>query len=302
MTHSPQATSSPSIDQTDCVVRLTGPDAKKVLQGQTTADFESAQPGQHLFATFCNPKGRVLADVLAVVVQDDTLFLRGRRAVMTHLAEHLKPYLAFSKSTLEQTDWLVACERRDADSVHPVGAELTWEGESLISIQLSRGDFFLEHWRLPPLDASAAHVPAAPVSLAEVDLQTSRARIEMETIGAYLPQDLDYDLDGSVSFTKGCYTGQEIIARLHYRGTPKRRLHRAEVSSDAGVLPAGTVLTDEQGKTIGSIVNAVGTPDTQYLLIELIPAAAAGRVMVRNQPTALQSIAACHPSNDQSTD
>ena len=302
MTHLPQATSSPSIDQTDCVVRLTGPDAKKVLQGQTTADFESAQPGQQLFATFCNPKGRVLADVLAVVVQDDTVLLRGRRAVMTHLAEHLKPYLAFSKSTLEQTDWLVACERRDADSVHPVGAELTWEGESLISIQLSRGDFFLEHWRLPPLDASAAHVPAAPVSLAEVDLQTSRARIEMETIGAYLPQDLDYDLDGSVSFTKGCYTGQEIIARLHYRGTPKRRLHRAEVSSDAGVLPAGTVLTDEQGKTIGSIVNAVGTPDTQYLLIELIPAAAAGRVMVRNQPNALQSIAACHPSNDQSTD
>ena len=302
MTYSPQATSSPSIDQTDCVVRLTGPDAKKVLQGQTTADFESAQPGQQLFATFCNPKGRVLADVLAVVVQDDTVLLRGRRAVMTHLAEHLKPYLAFSKSTLEQTDWLVACERRDADSVHPVGAELTWEGESLISIQLSRGDFFLEHWRLPPLDASAAHVPAAPVSLAEVDLQTSRARIEMETIGAYLPQDLDYDLDGSVSFTKGCYTGQEIIARLHYRGTPKRRLHRAEVSSDAGVLPAGTVLTDEQGKTIGSIVNAVGTPDTQYLLIELIPAAAAGRVMVRNQPNALQSIAACHPSNDQSTD
>jgi len=55
-------------------VSLTGPDAKKVLQGQTTADFESAQPGQHLFATFCNPKGRVLADVLAVVVQDDTLF------------------------------------------------------------------------------------------------------------------------------------------------------------------------------------------------------------------------------------
>ena len=301
MTHSPQATSSPSIDQTDCVVRLTGLDAKKVLQGQTTADFESAQPGQQLFATFCNPKGRVLADVLAVVVQDDTVLLRGRRAVMTHLAEHLKPYLAFSKSTLEQTDWLVACERRDADSVHPVGAELTWEGESLISIHLSRGDFFLEHWRLPPLDASAAHVPAAPVSLAEVDLQTSRARIEMETIGAYLPQDLDYDLDGSVSFTKGCYTGQEIIARLHYRGTPKRRLHRAEVSSDAGVLPAGTVLTDEQGKTIGSIVNAVGTPDTQYLLIELIPAAAAGRVMVRNQPNALQSIAACHPSNDQST-
>jgi len=301
VTYSPQATSSPSIDQTDCVVRLTGPDAKKVLQGQTTADFESAQPGQQLFATFCNPKGRVLADVLAVVVQDDTLLLRGRRAVMTHLAEHLKPYLAFSKSTLEQTDWLVACERRDADSVHPVGAELTWEGESLISIQLSRGDFFLEHWRLPPLDASAAHVPAAPVSLAEVDLQTSRARIEMETIGAYLPQDLDYDLDGSVSFTKGCYTGQEIIARLHYRGTPKRRLHRAEVSSGTGVLPAGTVLTDEQGKTIGSIVNAVGTPDTQYLLIELIPAAAAGRVMVRNQPNALQSIAACHPSNDQST-
>lgn len=301
MTHSPQATSSPPINQTDCVMRLTGSDAKKVLQGQTTADFESAQPGQQLFAIFCNAKGRVLADVLAVVVQDDTVFLRGRHSVMARLAEHLKPYLAFSKSTLEHTDWLVGCERRDEDSTQTAGAEMVWDGESLSGVQLTRGDVFLEHWRSPALDARVTHLPAAPVSLAEVDLHTSRARIETETIGAYLPQDLDYDLNGSVSFTKGCYTGQEIIARLHYRGTPKRRLHRAEVLSFAGVLPAGTALTNEQDKTIGSVVNGLATADKQYLLIELIPTAAAAQVMVRNHPTALQSIAACHPSNDQST-
>ena len=194
-------------------MRLTGSDAKKVLQGQTTADFESAQPGQQLFAIFCNAKGRVLADVLAVVVQDDTVFLRGRHSVMARLAEHLKPYLAFSKSTLEHTDWLVGCERRDEDSTQTAGAEMVWDGESLSGVQLTRGDVFLEHWRSPALDARVTHLPAAPVSLAEVDLHTSRARIETETIGAYLPQDLDYDLNGSVSFTKGCYTGQGLLCQ-----------------------------------------------------------------------------------------
>ena len=67
---------------------------------------------------------------------------------------------------------------------------------------------------------------------------TARARVELDTIGAYLPQDLNYDLNGTVSFTKGCYTGQEIVARLHYRGTPKRRLYRAVIDDTGGTRGA----------------------------------------------------------------
>lgn len=280
-------------------MRMTGADARTVLQGQTTADFERARPGEHLFAIFCNPKGRVIADTLALVASEDTVFLRGRIPVMTQLANHLKPYLAFSKSTLEDTGWIVSCDRLKDQAEQAEGAQLSRHADVIIGAQVNRGHGFVEHWRSPEHEAPAAS--AALLSLAEVDLHTARARIEIETIGAYLVQDLDYDLNGSVSFSKGCYTGQEIIARLHYRGTPKRRLHRAVVRGSSEHLPPGIPLVDEQGKTVGSLVNAVALSSDLGALIELIPAAAAEKVLIKGQSAHLSAIEACHSASDQST-
>ena len=72
---------------TDLVMTLAGTDAIHFLQGQTTADFENAEPGALRFAAFCNPKGRVIADVLAVIVSAEHVMMRGRQAVMTALAQ-----------------------------------------------------------------------------------------------------------------------------------------------------------------------------------------------------------------------
>ena len=271
-------------------MRLSGSGGREFLHGQTTADFNDCGAGGLRYAAFCNPKGRVLADVLAVVVDDQEILLRGRATVMAALAEHLKPYLGFSRCSLTPTDWRIGCR---GGSTNEHYAELRFAESSLVAVTVPMGPEHTECW-------TAKHEcqkedPSDPLWL---EIKNQRARIESQTIGSYLPQDLDYDCNGTVSFTKGCYTGQEIVARLHYRGTPKRRLHRAETA--ASVL-AGDSLVNAEGKTVGSIVNHCLQDQTHELLIELIPEAAAGPIMLKGGHAELSQVTRCYGDKDQST-
>jgi hypothetical protein len=120
-------------------------------------------------------------------------------------------------------------------------------------------------------------------------------------MGAYLPQDLNYDLNGTVSFTKGCYTGQEIVARLHYRGTPKRRLYRALLNGTLDAIAPGARLSNATNRAVGSVVNRVSQGDLQQVLIELTPEAARDSVLLGEPTRALSAIQACYEEADQST-
>ena len=287
-------------EETDLVMTLAGADAINFLQGQTTADFENTEPGAVRFAAFCNPKGRVIADVLAIVVSNEEVMLRGRQAVMTALATHLKPYLSFSKSTLSDSHWRISCEKIGAQrSATEHAARLQYDADTLVRIDIPRSDDITESWRV---SGTAAHSQTAePLALAEVDIMTARARVELETIGAYLPQDLNYDLNGTVSFTKGCYTGQEIVARLHYRGTPKRRLYRAVIDDTGGTVAPGSRLSNASNRAVGSVVNHASIRGAQQALIELTPEAASDSILLEAPQHTLSAIEACYEESDHST-
>jgi len=287
-------------EETDLVMTLAGADAINFLQGQTTADFENTEPGAVRFAAFCNPKGRVIADVLAIVVSNEEVMLRGRQAVMTALATHLKPYLSFSKSTLSDSHWRISCEKIAAQtSATEHAARLQYDADTLVRIDIPRSDDITESWRV---SGTAAHSQTTePLALAEVDIMTARARVELETIGAYLPQDLNYDLNGTVSFTKGCYTGQEIVARLHYRGTPKRRLYRAVIDDTGGTVAPGSRLSNASNRAVGSVVNHASIRGAQQALIELTPEAASDSVLLEDPQHTLSAIEACYEESDHST-
>ena len=287
-------------EETDLVMTLAGADAIHFLQGQTTADFENTEPGAVRFAAFCNPKGRVIADVLAIVVSNEEVMLRGRQAVMTALATHLKPYLSFSKSTLSDSHWRISCEKIAAQtSATEHAARLQYDADTLVRIDIPRSDDMTESWRV---SGTAAHSQTTePLALAEVDIMTARARVEFDTIGAYLPQDLNYDLNGTVSFTKGCYTGQEIVARLHYRGTPKRRLYRAVIDDTGGTVAPGSRLSNASNRAVGSVVNHASIRGAQQALIELTPEAASDSVLPEGPQHTLSAIEACYEESDHST-
>ena len=285
---------------TDLVMTLSGADAIHFLQGQTTADFENAEPGAVLFAAFCNPKGRVIADVLAVVVSAEQVMVRGRKAVMAALAVHLKPYLSFSKSTLTDSDWCISCRTVDATEPTPGHTALVHhDADAIVRIEIPRGDDIIECWQGSV--SAAPRAATALLPLAEVDMKTARARVELDTMGAYLPQDLNYDLNGTVSFTKGCYTGQEIVARLHYRGTPKRRLYRALVKDTLDAIAPGARLSNAANRAVGSVVNRARQGDVQQVLIELTPEATSDSVLLGEPARTLTAIRACYEETDQST-
>ena len=268
----------------DIIVRLQGAGGAELLHGQTTADFKNPGAGDVRYAAFCDPKGRVLADVRAVVVSDTEILLRGRAAVIENLSAHLKPFLMFARATMTPTDWCISAEAAERGASV---ATLEYEADMLSAVVIPGEEGFSERWAPP---SHAEPNPAQP-DLSYFELQGARARIETETIGAFLPQDLNFDLNGTVSFSKGCYTGQEIIARLHYRGTPKRRLHRA--SADQVARP-GQALRNAEGQAVGSVVNVTHHQTRHQMLVELKPDAVASTIYLDNTDSTLNEIAQCH--------
>ena len=134
---------------------------------------------------------------------------------MAALAEHLKPYLGFARCSLTPTDWRIACYDGSKDE-HHVG--LRFAESSLVAVTVPMGREHTECWSAP--HESQSEDLSDPLWL---EINNQRARIETQTIGSYLPQDLDYDCNGTVSFTKGCYTGQEIVCLLYTSPSPRDR-------------------------------------------------------------------------------
>ena len=91
-------------------------------------------------------------------------------------------------------------------------------------------------------------------------LRTGSAEVVAETTDMFIPQMLNLDALGYISFKKGCYTGQEIVARAHYRGAVKRRMHHLQLSTTALPTP-GDAIQDSEGKAIGNIASAARVDD-----------------------------------------
>lgn len=254
----------------EALLLLEGPDSRTFLHGQTTADVAQSAPGAAIAGAFCDLKGRVLADFLAVVVTESRIVLRMRAAVASRLSEHLKKYLMFSKSTLTPLPGAVLGSA-GANGTESPSADATGEHQRSIDVGTSlltvpRWGTCAEYWQL-----------GGPAPQGNTDLDrwhclailAGEARIESATWGRYLPQDLNYDLRHWVSFNKGCYTGQEVIARLHFRGQPKRRLSVAQVVATASTEPGTPVFLEGAEQAAGSIVNAARDgADRQLVLVE----------------------------------
>lgn len=242
----------------DTILEFNGSDARTVLQGQTTRNFADAIEGSVLEGAFCDLKGRVIADFCAVIVSDDCILLRTNAEVATSLSAHLQKYLMFSKTklcTANMCAW--ACEIDHSSETSAVTGD---------AITVKRQGGMAEVW------TRGSSVPANAVSPDVYRirrLEQGDAKLTGETVGKYLPQDLNYDINGRVDFNKGCYTGQEIIARLHFRGEPKRRLRLLSLASQADIMPGEKVLSAE-GKSIGSVIEADVSGDTTLCLCEVV--------------------------------
>ena len=252
----------------DAVIEFSGLDVRSVLQGQTTKNFEKLPLNRAIDGAFCDLKGRVIADFTAVMTSDDRALLRTDGDVAQALKTHLAKYLMFSKTTLTLLTWNCwGCSH----SSPPMGSD--------DMIVVPRSALLYEVW---------CNNTCAPDHVITHDswryerFLRGEARICQDTMHQFLPQDLNYDLQGIIDFDKGCYTGQEIIARLHYRGSPKRRLSIVSVPGSIAPSVNDKVVDAGTSKTVGSIVEVAQTEAGWLCLSEVVVDAKDRTLQVRD--------------------
>lgn len=187
------------------LLKVSGRDAHKLLQGQLTCDVNDLSPTQPQLGAHCNPQGRIISLFYLFNYQGD-YYLQMPRDMIDIALKALKKYAPFFK--VELTD------ASDESSI---------------------------------IESLGSHLPTF--------LENGVAMIYPETSGVFLPHEINLPQLNGVSFNKGCYTGQEIIARMHYRGKLKNQLHLATCKSRA--LVRGNDIFDKNG-IAGKIVDYVG--------------------------------------------
>ncbi|MGY2261242.1 CAF17-like 4Fe-4S cluster assembly/insertion protein YgfZ [Pseudomonas sp. SDO55104_S430] len=262
------------------VLAVRGADAAKFLQGQLTCNLNYLSDSQASLGARCTQKGRMQSSFRILLEGDGVLLALASELLEPQLAD-LKKYAVFSKSKLtdESAAWVrFGVDHGDA-ALTSLGLELPADTDSvarndgLITIRVSPDR--AELWAA----ADQADVIKGKLGalLAEGDLNQwllgqIRAGIGQVMPGTrelFIPQMLNLQAVGGVSFKKGCYTGQEIVARMQYLGKLKRRLYRVQL--DAGKLPEpGTQLfSPAHSSSIGEVVLAARAEQNIELLAVL---------------------------------
>ncbi len=245
------------------VLQLQGPDALTFLQGQTTTDTRTLQPDHSLMAATLSLKGRVLELFILLQHDSQSFFLLMPKDQAASFQQRMQRYLAFSKSTLTHAPaWSVCMQGHEARSEQRWHTQ-TDSGISSILISPTRSlivqacaedpDWLCESYCL--LSLIQAGIPYLPALLAD----------------QYLPQMLHLQALDGLSFNKGCYTGQEIVARAWFRGQIKQSMQRWQGQSSRPIPTAMPLysLKPESGKQtaeserdkVGEVLFAVQNAD-----------------------------------------
>ena len=272
-------------------VRVSGGDAISFLQGQISANTELLSPQESLHAALCNLKGRVIADFRVLKHGDDCL-LQTVAGMATPVIETLSKYAVFSDVEITLDQQGVSAIGFIAENCPPFlttifGTCPLLENQleqtsdmSLIKIAAGSGRF--ELW-FHSADARTRFFNAGKFALDDnldawnrETLSAGIVHITPELSEKYTPQLLNYDISGVIDFNKGCYTGQEVVARMFYRGQAKKRLFLAS-SSHAVSGHSEIVIADEARSNVGEILkfsNAQGSGEGPNLLLAVVNTAA----------------------------
>jgi folate-binding protein YgfZ len=226
---------------------VTGAEAKDFLHGQVTNDVEALQPGEGCYAAFLTHKGKMLGD-LRILHLGDELFLDTERVALQELFNMIRRYklgrdVELHKRTVERGLLsLIGPGAREAVGDYPLGprehdnAPAEIGGVPVRLVTTADGiDVICDAERTAEVKAALGGVPEVSEAAAEiVRVEAGRPRYGIDLDDSVIPQEAGLN-ERAVSFTKGCYVGQETVARLFYRGKPNRHLRGLRLS-----VPAAT--------------------------------------------------------------
>ena len=282
------------LDKT-ATIRAEGDDRIQFLQGQLTQDINLISQDKALYAGFCNPKGRVLAFMLCYVAHE-SIHIQLDNSIKESILQKLKMYVLRSKvslNLLEETftsigfvgtkaliERNIQTPKNHLDIVQCQDVMIMRIGQDSERYQLmgeaSKVNEFIK------LNLSAY----STMSLDDwnnLNILDGIPDIYPTTQEAFIPQSLNMDLIEGINFKKGCYTGQEIVARTHYLGKVKRRMYRAFIKSQVDLNPGDQIL-NKNGEGTGQLVrSAKENNDKTNLLIELRVDQAHEALFIKNE-------------------
>ncbi|WP_025855396.1 folate-binding protein YgfZ [Pseudomonas sp. CHM02] len=262
------------------VLAVRGADAAKFLQGQLTCNLNYLSDTQASLGARCTQKGRMQSSFRILLQGDGVLLAMATELLEPQLAD-LKKYAVFSKSKLtdESAAWVRFGLVNADEALTRLGLQLSADTDSvartdaLIAVRVSPGR--AELWA--PAEQGdtlrsqlAEHLQQA--GLNEWLLGQIRAGIGQvmpQTRELFIPQMLNLQAVGGVSFKKGCYTGQEIVARMQYLGKLKRRLYRLSLDAPEMPEPGTPLFSPSHNSAIGEVVMAAKADQTVELLAVL---------------------------------
>lgn len=211
------------------VLAVRGPDARRFLQGQLSADVIGLPPGELRWAGLHNPQGRTLATLQLLADGDDVLALLPTERLAAVLPL-LRRYLLRAKARVEDETghWQLFGVFAAASVAAAIAGRTANPVHRLIApADSSNGRCWMLEAAGTGPDWPSADTPAQPWQRwKRSDIAAGLPQVCGATAGHFVAQMLNLDLIGGVAFDKGCYTGQEVIARAHYRGRVKRRMQR----------------------------------------------------------------------------
>ena len=248
------------------VIRASGAEALKFLHGQLTNDTLGLDPARARLAGYCSAKGRLQASFVLWKASEEEVLLVCAADLLAATLKRLSMFVLRMRCKLADASesvplfGLAGAAALDACGDAPAWQRSERAAASVIALPEAAGVRRCL-WAGPHPPAPADTAPQLGLDRWRwLEVRSGLPLIEAATVDRFVPQMLNYELVGGVDFQKGCYPGQEIVARSQYRGTIKRRMALFEV--DAVAAPGQEVFHgDDPGQPAGMVVNAAPQPD-----------------------------------------
>jgi tRNA-modifying protein YgfZ len=264
------------------VVGAHGPDVLPFLNGQLSQDISLLPERRALLAGLHNPQGRVIALIRAMYLDDSHVLLVLPRQLADGVRTHLHRFVLRSRVRIEDasTAWCTyGLAGPDAEAACSTRLHMALDSGGMRQFVVApRGERLPQSQTTPRGDWLCA------------DIAAGIPQVSSATSGLWVAQMLNLDLLGGISFEKGCYTGQEVIARAHFRGQVKRRMQRFFTNSVTALVP-GEKVRFQDGRSAQVVMAAQSEYDGQeFLAVAGLSAAPGGSVADDAAPTDVAAI------------
>ncbi len=260
------------------LIALTGEDTQAFLHTQLTSDVNALAPNRSQYSGYCTPKGRLLASFL-LWRSELGYFLQLPAALRESIQKRLSMYILRSKvkardASAEFARFGIAGADAAAKlqpllgEVPRAAHEVTHrDGITILRLPVDRFEVVVPHEKAAAIRESlAANAESAGSEYwGWLDIRAGIAVITPATQEEFVPQMVNFDAIGAVSFNKGCYPGQEIVARMHFLGRLKQRMFLVNIAAGTAPQPGDKLYSADMGEQAsGMIVNATPSPEGGY--------------------------------------